>query len=183
MEMRQQVEAMTAQVELHLGRTRAAAASLARPPESTCGIASSVERLSRVMRKLHRQKALEIDVDVPADLTFCGDREDLEEMVGNLFDNACKWARGKVAIGAHVSGDRVAVAVEDDGPGLSEDERAVLARGELLGGQRPDGGVGLKLVRSVIRLYGGEMTFEESRLGGLRVVLELPFMRGSDDSW
>lgn len=173
-EMRQQVEAMNAQVELHLGRARAAAAHLAHPPESTCGIAPSVERLTRVMRKLHQEKILEIEVDVPVDLTFCGDREDLEEMVGNLLDNACKWARGKVAIGAQAPGGRVALTVEDDGPGLSEQERAVLARGDLLGGPRPGGGVGLTLVRSVIRLYGGRVTFEESRLGGLRVVLELP---------
>lgn len=173
-DMRQQVEAMTAQVELHLGRARAAAAHLAHPPESTCEVLPSVERLTRTMRKLHQEKALEIEVDVTRELTFCGDREDLEEVLGNLLDNACKWARGKVVIGARTSGDRVTLTVEDDGPGLSELERTVLARGHLLGDPRPGGGIGLRLIQNVVRLYGGKVAFKESRFGGLRVVLELP---------
>ncbi len=173
-EMERQVETMAAQIELHLGRARAAAARLARPPESTCDIGSSVDGLRRTMRRLHESKNLSIEIEVEDDLSFLGDREDLEEMLGNPFDNACKWARSSVRLTARRSEARVTVAIDDDGPGLADAELATLERGERLDTTEAGTGVGLALTRSLAQLYGGSMALGHSPLGGLRVVVELP---------
>jgi signal transduction histidine kinase len=109
-------------------------------------------------------------------LAFRGERQDLEEMAGNLIDNACKWANGRVAVSARGKGAvQFELRVGDDGEGLDEEERVrVGARGERLDENVPGSGLGLAIVRDIASLYGGSLTLDESSLGGLEARLALP---------
>ena len=99
------------------------------------------------------------------DLKFQGERQDFEEMVGNLLDNACKWARSKVSVEAQrkEGAARFIVAVDDDGPGLTEAERArVVKRGQRLDETKPGSGLGLSIVADLAHLYKGRFELEPS---------------------
>jgi signal transduction histidine kinase len=116
---------------------------------------------------------------VPSAVRFRGERQDLEEMVGNLIDNACKWAanRVEVRVGSVREDGRnaIEIAVEDDGPGLPESARAeMLKRGRRLDETKPGSGLGLSIVVELAGLYRGTLRLDEGRLGGLRAVLNLP---------
>jgi signal transduction histidine kinase len=128
------------------------------------------------LKRMHADKALSIDVDVAPGLAFRGEREDLEEMAGNLVDNACKWARGHIIVQARpLDGGKFCLTVEDDGPGLTPDERSrAMQRGERFDESVPGSGLGLAIVRDIAKLYGGNITLGESTLGGLAARLELP---------
>ena len=102
-------------------------------------------------------------------------REDLDEMLGNLLDNATKWARSRVAVGSMLHGERVVITIDDDGPGLDPALReAVLQRGVRADEAAPGSGLGLAIVRDLAELYGGSIALESSPLGGLTARLELP---------
>ncbi|MCD7059506.1 sensor histidine kinase [Pelagibacterium xiamenense] len=140
-----------------------------------------LNRLGRVMAKLHKGHDVEvaIDEDTP---WFRGDEGDLEEMVGNLLDNACKWARSAIRLGAAEivrEGNRqVHVVVEDNGPGLSPQEaEKVLRRGVRLDEKTPGSGLGLDIVKELVDVYGGDLTMTGSEMGGLKVELFLPAAR------
>lgn len=171
--VQRQVGAMRGHVDHHLRRARAAART------STLGertaVAPVLEELSRLMEKVYRTTDLDVD---PGDgaLHFAGERQDLLEMVGNLFENACKWSRSAVKVTVEVRPERIfAVIVEDDGPGLPPDKRAdVLRRGERLDESAPGSGLGLAIVSDLARAYRGAIQLEDSALGGLKVTLELP---------
>lgn len=110
---------------------------------------------------------------------FRGERQDLEELLGNLIDNACKWARSRVRVSAAVAGDRLRLVVEDDGKGLAESEReTVFKRGLRLDEAVPGSGLGLAIVRDIADMYGGGIRLGRSPLGGLEAVLELPAVSG-----
>jgi signal transduction histidine kinase len=127
------------------------------------------------MRRLHAGRALRIEADVSPAHEIRGRREDLEEMLGNLLDNACKWARSGVAVSSSVEQDRLSIAVDDDGPGLDPALRAqVLQRGVRADEQVGGSGLGLAIVRDLAELYGGTITLETSPLGGTRARLLLP---------
>jgi signal transduction histidine kinase len=134
------------------------------------------------MEKLHRDREIAIDVDVPEHARFRGEQQDLEEMVGNLVDNGCKWAKSRVAIEvlidqAEADDDkgRVRIIVDDDGPGLSPAEREQVAmRGQRLDETKPGSGLGLSIVVELARLYGGALTLGTAPIGGLRAELALP---------
>jgi signal transduction histidine kinase len=132
--------------------------------------------LVRVLKRMHADKGLSIDVDVTPGLAFRGEREDLEEMAGNLVDNACKWARAEITVVARpIDGGRFSLTVEDDGPGLTPEERSrAMQRGERFDESVPGTGLGLAIVRDIAKLYGGNITLGESTLGGLMAQLELP---------
>jgi signal transduction histidine kinase len=173
----EQAEIMRDQVARHLERARIAARV------SVVGSIADVEpvvtALARTMEKIHRDRAIAIEVTVDAGLQFRGERPDLEEMIGNLVDNACKWASSHVAITAARGGtggrDLLTVTVDDDGRGLSEDERDQVAkRGQRLDQSKPGSGLGLSIVVELASLYGGELTLGEAPLGGLRAELTLP---------
>jgi signal transduction histidine kinase len=102
-------------------------------------------------------------------------REDLDEMVGNLLDNACKWARSQVSIESSATGDGITITVDDDGPGLAAEmwER-VLQRGVRADEAAPGSGLGLAIVRDLAELYGGSIALERAPSGGLRARLRLP---------
>jgi len=99
----------------------------------------------------------------------------LQEMLGNLLDNACKWAAHRVEISAHTDGTTFTLALDDDGPGLDARQRAVvLRRGVRADEQVPGSGLGLAIVDDLARLYGGRVELLDSPLGGLRAALTLP---------
>ncbi len=136
-------------------------------------------RLARVMEKLNPQVTIAFvrpDASLP---WFRGDEGDLEEMAGNLLDNACKWSNGKIGISMVAErspqGSMLLIKVEDDGPGLTEDEAAkVLKRGVRLDEKTPGSGLGLDIVKELVDVYGGSLQLKRSVLGGLLAELRLP---------
>jgi len=172
--LRQLVERMQRQIDYHLARARAAASSQA-APGVRCAVLPSVEGLVRTMQRLHADRELTIDAGVAPTHEIRGRREDLDEMLGNLLDNACKWARSRVAISSSIDGAHVVIAVDDDGPGLDPSMRAVvLQRGVRADEQVRGSGLGLAIVSDLAELHGGSVALETSPLGGTRARLELP---------
>ena len=116
---------------------------------------------------------------------FIGDRADLTELLGNLLDNACKWAKSRVRIEAGVdahgdSRSALTIVIEDDGKGIAEEDRAkVLTRGGRADEATPGYGLGLAMVRDTVELYGGSMRIESSAFGGARFHLQLPGRAGT----
>ena len=135
-----------------------------------------LDDLARVLARVHADRGIAIAAECPADIVFRGDRQDLEELAGNLMDNACKWAGSRISVAVESAGDgRFELRVDDDGPGLEPDERRrVGERGERLDESVPGSGFGLAIVRDIAKLYGGSLTLGESPLGGLQARLELP---------
>ncbi len=175
--VREQAAIMRDQVNYYLDRARAAALA------GTLGTFTEVEPvlagLARTFQKIYRDKNLAVAVEVPPGLRFRGERQDLEEMAGNLIDNASKWAAGRVAVAVEVmrTDDRswLRILIDDDGPGLPESARSeVLKRGRRLDETKPGSGLGLSIVTDLAALYRGTVRFDEAPLGGLRAVLELP---------
>ena len=139
-----------------------------------------IEGLLRTSTKIYRDRSIAFDREVEPDLRFRGERQDLEEMVGNLVDNAGKWAMTRVLVtvtAAPSKEDRpyLCVKVDDDGPGLPEDQREeVLRRGARLDESKPGSGLGLSIVADLAGLYGGGLKLDDLPLGGLRAELVLP---------
>ena len=170
----QLVERMQRQVDYHLARARATASARA-ALGLRCPVLPSVEGLVRTMRRLHAERELRIDAEVSSAHEIRGRREDLDEMLGNLLDNACKWARSRVAISSAIDHTQLSISVDDDGPGLDPSMRAqVLQRGVRADQQVRGSGLGLAIVSDLAELYGGSVTLETSPLGGTRARLQLP---------
>lgn len=168
----QQVERMSRQVNYHLARARAAASGATAPVR--CPLAPCADALVRTLSKLYGGRALDISVRIAPELAARVQREDLEEMLGNLLDNACKWARSRIALAATVDGAMLVLTIDDDGPGLSPEQRSlVLLRGVRLDQAARGSGLGLGIVRDLAELYGGSIALAESPLGGLRARLDL----------
>ncbi|WP_343232386.1 sensor histidine kinase [Microvirga terricola] len=176
--VREQATIMRDQVNYYLDRARAAALA------GTLGTLTEAEPviagLARTFAKIYRDKDLTIDLAIAPNLRFRGERQDLEEMAGNLIDNASKWAAGRVAVTGEIvlmddERSRLRLMIDDDGPGLPEAAREeVLKRGHRLDETKPGSGLGLSIVRDLAGLYRGAVKLEASPLGGLRAVLELP---------
>ncbi|MDO9384225.1 MAG: ATP-binding protein [Hyphomicrobiaceae bacterium] len=146
-------------------------------------VPSVVEPLRRALERIHRERGVAITVNCPAGLRFQGERHDLEEMLGNLLDNACKWAKSNVYLNVSKKGagqartgpSRIVITVEDDGPGLTEDQRKRIGkRGLRLDETKPGSGLGLSIVTELVQLYHGDFALAQSPHGGLTVRLELP---------
>jgi signal transduction histidine kinase len=169
----QQVALMRRQVDYHLAYARAAASGAAL--HTRCPVAASVEGLTRTMLRLHAQRGLAIDARIDPAHAFRGRREDLDELLGNLLDNACKWAAHRVSIESAIEGDRLIVTIDDDGRGLDRSLRdAVLQRGVRADEAAPGSGLGLAIVRELAGVYGGSIALSAAPAGGLRARLELP---------
>ena len=168
-----QVERMSRQVNYHLARARAAASGAA--GAARCPVASCVDALVRTLLKLYASRALDISSTIAPDLCARVQREDLDEMLGNLMDNACKWATSRVVLEASRLDTMVVFTLDDDGPGLDRALRTVvLERGVRIDEAAPGSGLGLAIVRDLAELYGGSIALDDSPLGGLRVQLSLP---------
>jgi len=164
---------MRRQIEYHLAHARAAASGATAGARAS--VAESAAGLSRTLLRLHADRGIAIDVAVPADHAVRCQREDLDEMLGNLLDNACKWAASRVTVRSTGGDGPIVVTVDDDGPGLAAELRdAVLQRGVRADEAAPGSGFGLAIVRELAELYGGSIALETSPLGGLRSVLRLP---------
>lgn len=176
----EQADVMRDQVAHHLERARIAARLTI--VGTVTEVAPAIEALCRTMEKIHRDRDIAIDVQADASAQFRGEKQDLEEMAGNLVDNACKWADSRVFIEVLVerqnAGDaapKLRIIVDDDGRGLSTAERATVARrGQRLDETKPGSGLGLSIVTDLAALYGGSLTLGTAPIGGLRAELVLP---------
>jgi signal transduction histidine kinase len=178
----EQADTMTGQVNLYLDRARMAAriGVIGRVTE----VGPVAESLVRALERLYRDKDLSYVVDCPPGARFEGERHDLEEMLGNLLDNASKWARSKVsvAVSAHppLNGDATAggwlhIHVDDDGPGLTPEQRTEpIARGRRLDETKPGSGLGHSIVADLAYCYNGRFELDRSAAGGLSARLTLP---------
>src|SRR5579883_2109644 len=176
----EQANIMRDQIARHLERARLAAGL--KVVGGITSVVPVVTALTRTMEKIHQSRGIAIDLDTPADVRFRGERQDLEEMVGNLVDNACKWAASRVFIEVLMerptepgAGPMLRMIVDDDGRGLSTDERAqVSRRGQRLDESKPGSGLGLSIVTDLAALYGGSLSLGTAPIGGLRAELLLP---------
>ena len=172
--IRQQVDRMRRHVDYHLAQARAGASGQS-PSAAPASVHTSAEGLARTLMRLHAERGVNVSVDVPLELQVRVDREDLDEMIGNLLDNGCKWARTRAHISAARDGGRVVVTVEDDGAGIAPSMRtAVLRRGVRADEAAPGSGLGLSITRDLAEGYGGTVTLDESSMGGVRAWLTLP---------
>lgn len=173
-----QVGIMREQVEHHLSRARMAARA------GVLGARTSLmpvlEGLARTLEKIYRERNISVAVSGPPEIAFRGERQDLEEMMGNLLDNACKWATSRVTVSAGATdAGRLLIRIADDGPGIPADQRrAAQKRGVRLDEQKPGSGLGLSIVNDIAEIYGGSLELGESPSGGLLVKLELPLAGG-----
>lgn len=159
-------------IERELKRARVVGAAM---PRGRYDLASEVAALLHTLRRVYRDKALAISVNAPPAADCPLDREDLHELLGNLLDNACKWARSQVRLSV-LPGVQWRFTVEDDGPGVSEAElKNITARGVRIDENTAGHGLGLAIARDLLEHYRGTLRFDASpALGGLRVVAEVP---------
>lgn len=172
--VKRQVFSMRRQVDHYLSRARAAG-SLDVLGNRT-QVSAVMDDLARVIGRIHAPRGIVIDAECSDLIYFRGERQDLEEMLGNLMDNGCKWASGRVRVRCQTrDGGRLFLTIEDDGPGLSAQQRTQVGeRGERLDESVPGSGLGLAIVRDISKLYGGFFVLDASPMGGVMACLELP---------
>ena len=138
-------------------------------------IKTSTEDLVYAMQRIYLKHNLIYDLSCLQGCWFRGEAQDLEEMLGNLMDNACKWAKSRVRVCCGTTDGRLEITVEDDGPGIAPEEiENVMRRGHKLDESKPGHGQGLGIVKDIAALYGGSLSLARSELGGLQAKLELP---------
>lgn len=183
--LKEQAEIMRSQIERYLQRARIAAqrdSVIYRTP-----VRPVLERLVRVMGKLNPEKQIELQMNEP-DIVFIGEKEDLEEIVGNLLENSCKWARKRIllrcslakadVLSANMIHPMFELSVADDGSGLASNQRNdALKRGKRLDESKQGTGLGLSIVADLVGEYGGTICLSDSDLGGLCVILTLPYAK------
>ncbi|WP_346898470.1 ATP-binding protein [uncultured Roseibium sp.] len=175
----EQASIMSTQIQHHLERARMAAQR--RVIGVSCEVEPVLSRLVRAMDKIYQRRGIEVESSISGGIRFRGEQQDMEEMAGNLIDNACKWASSQVTVTVQVLNEggsarsMFELVVEDDGPGLSEEERKeAVKRGRRLDETVPGTGLGLSIVADLAALYGGRLELERAGIGGLRTRLVLP---------
>ncbi|WOF45402.1 HAMP domain-containing histidine kinase [Sphingopyxis indica] len=170
--VRREAATMQRQVEHHLARARAVGRRGA--AQARANVRDSVDSVSRAVAALYPDVRLDAAGD--KDLVVCVERQDLDELIGNLLENAAKYGGGSVFVTIGRDGAMAEILVEDDGPGISPADRTrIFDRGVRLDSGKPGTGLGLAIVRDVAEIYGGSIALEESEdLGGLLVRLKLP---------
>ena len=170
--MTAQVERMRRQIDYHLAHARAAAGT---GPGTRSLIAPCVDGLFRTLERLHAERSIALRSAVaPGHAVRCG-REDLDEMLGNVLDNACKWGRSRVEVESNAAGSSIVITVDDDGPGIDQALAGrVLERGVRADEKVEGTGLGLAIVRDLAEIYGGSIELSRSPLGGVRARLQLP---------
>ncbi|ENN94874.1 ATP-binding protein [Bartonella vinsonii] len=175
--LREQTQIMQAQINHYLQRARIAAQCDSIVYQTS--VRGVIDRLVRVMKKLNPEKQFQFIMNVD-DVVFSGEKEDLEEIVGNLIENAAQWSRTKVLISCHLEEnvketESFSILVEDDGSGLTEDKiDEALKRGCRFDGSKPGTGLGLAIVSDMVKEYGGSLFLSRSNLGGLYAKVLLP---------
>ena len=138
-------------------------------------VKSVIGDLSYAVEHIHKDRNITLDVECADDKWFRGEAQDLEEMAGNLIDNACKWAKSRVVVRCETDQNEFALVIEDDGPGIAEKEiKTITRRGKRLDETTPGHGHGLGITEDIAILYGGELKLGRSSLGGLKATLVLP---------
>ncbi|WP_027132723.1 sensor histidine kinase [Geminicoccus roseus] len=167
-----QVQRMQRRIDQRLAAARAHAR--ARTGQEVA-VAPVVAGLVQVLRPLAERRSLTLHQDVPAELVFGGAREDLEEILGNLLENAVKWAASSIAVTGAIRAGRLLLTVADDGPGLSDEDTArALVRGARLDEITPGDGLGLSIVGELAAVYGGRIELGRAAGGGLAATVLLP---------
>jgi two-component system sensor histidine kinase PhoQ len=173
-----EIDRMTSIIEHQLKRAAASGgALLGQAPVEVVQVAAE---LRSTLLKVYADKDLSLELAVAPATLFVGDRGDLTELIGNLLDNACKWCRSRVRLTASSDEsagprERLNLVIEDDGPGISADDRArVLERGVRADQNVPGHGLGLAMVHDTVDLYGGQLSVDASPLGGARFSVRLP---------
>lgn len=171
--VRRQADAMQTNVEHYLKRARMAAR--AETIGARTDIRPVIDGLARLLNRLFDAKGIEVTVEGSASAVFRGEQQDFEEMIGNLMENACKWAATEVKVTVSDKPGVLTIDVEDDGKGLSEDERAAaMKRGVRLDETTPGTGLGLSIVKELAELHKGELALGVAASGGLRATLRFP---------
>lgn len=172
--VRRQAGTMHDNVQHYLKRARAAARAQTLGARAEVG--PVLADLSRLLNKLFAEKGVNVTVPSPSDLYFRGERQDLEEMVGNLMENACKWSKKRVQVSVEMSEGGFLLHVDDDGKGLTPAERGTaLQRGVRLDEAAPGTGLGLSIVTELAEMHDGRLVLDDApKLGGLRATLRLP---------
>ncbi len=176
----EQATLMGEQINHHLERARLAARSAV--PQGPVDVELAVSALIRALERIYQDRSLELKLTCPRGVSFLGEKHDFEEMVGNLLDNACKWANSEVSLKimrrtgpGRVKGNRIVIFVDDDGPGLSPAKRkSAMRRGQRMDESQPGSGLGLSIVSELAHAYRGTFKLKEGPLGGIRARLELP---------
>jgi signal transduction histidine kinase len=139
-------------------------------------VRSVLEDITYAVGHIYKDRDIDIRLNCAEGKWFRGEAQDLEEMAGNLLDNACKWAKRNVTVQCDTEGDRLELVIEDDGPGIPDDRREeVMRRGKKLDDTQPGHGQGLGIVFDIAQLYGGSLELGHSEsLGGLEAKLRLP---------
>ncbi|RWU18190.1 ATP-binding protein [Pseudomonas alkylphenolica] len=170
-QLREQLEQIQQRLSRELNRARLAGDAL---PGAQFDCDAELPGLLGTLSMIHGE-GLTLSQQVPPGLLLPWDREDLLELLGNLLDNACKWADSEVRLSIEDHPERYRLLIDDDGPGIPVSEREqVLERGTRLDEQIEGHGLGLGIVRDIVEAWSGQMTLQESPLGGLRVCIELP---------
>ena len=170
--LQQQVARMDSIVQHQLQRAATSGRSAMSAP---LPIAPLAERLLATLQKVYRDKALRLNSAITPGLCFRADEDDLLELLGNLLDNACKWAKHEVWLSAHREEAILLIQVEDDGPGIATPQREqVLARGVRLDESTPGHGIGLTMVREIVAAYDGHLGIDRSTHGGACITVSLP---------
>jgi signal transduction histidine kinase len=171
--MTAQIERMARLIDHQLARASAEAGS-ARAIGTRVPVADVVHEIAAVLARVYAERGIALYADCPAEATFPGDREDLAEMVGNLMENACKWASTRVLVMV-LTKPGLTLLIEDDGPGLTAEQcTEATGRGIRLDESAPGHGLGLAIVRDLSHLYGGTLSLERSALGGVAARLHFP---------
>ena len=171
----EQCRRMQGQIDYQIARARAAATRSR--PGTAASLASAAEAVVRALARLHIERGIEIRNEVPAGVMVACEGQDLNEMLANLLDNACKFAKSCVLVRTTPSARPlfITVVVEDDGPGLPPEAWDVVFNIGAQWDSRSEGsGLGLPIVRDLVQLYGGTIRLDRSDLGGLKVVLDIP---------
>ncbi|MBL4599713.1 MAG: GHKL domain-containing protein [Rhizobiaceae bacterium] len=173
----EQVAQMQNQIQIYLDRARISARHATITSRTDAGAA--VKKLASVIGKLNPDLEINYSNSPGNQILFAGEESDFQEIIGNLLENASKFAATQIQIKIAKPGqDILQITIEDDGPGLSKEEAvAVLARGKRLDESKPGSGLGLSIVKDILKEYRGEMQLSESNLGGLKVELKLPSIR------
>jgi len=170
--VRAQIDTARAQIDHHLARARVAAA--AQGQGLRCSVEPVIEGLLRVMQRIHVDRNVDFSFTAGGNPQFRGEAQDLQEMLGNLIDNAGKWAASRVAVTCTGDGGKLCIDVDDDGPGIAAADRGLLLQRGQRGDERvPGSGLGLAIVDELAGLYGGRLELLDSPLGGLRARLWL----------
>jgi signal transduction histidine kinase len=171
-----QARSMQSQIDHYLQRARIAAQR--NTITHRTNTVETLDRMVRVMAKLNQDKAVSYSKP-DTEFVFAGEKEDFEEIMGNLLENATKWAKSKVEVRIDDSGERdgrplMRVTISDDGPGIPEEKaKEVLKRGRRLDEETPGSGLGLSIVSELVSEYGGRLELAKSHMGGLSAIVEL----------